>query len=167
MTIFILLMNLLFGLRLSSLFCLVLGGLAWSLGTGIIWSLPHSRLATDLVSWNILKLSAETSPYALFLWSELPPNMVTGFWGWALQKRVSQVEAVSFLWPSPRSHKALLLLLQVASVVSDCATPQTAAHQAPLSLGFSRQEHWRGLPFPPPMHESEKWKWSCSVMPDS
>ena len=27
---------------------------------------------------------------------------------------------------------------------------------APLSLGFSRQEHWSGLPFPSPMHESEK-----------
>ena len=33
-----------------------------------------------------------------------------------------------------------------------------AAHQAPLSLGFSRQEHWSGLPFPSPAHESEKWK---------
>ena len=33
-----------------------------------------------------------------------------------------------------------------------------AAHQAPPSLGFSRQEHWSGLPFPSPMHESEKWK---------
>jgi len=30
-----------------------------------------------------------------------------------------------------------------------------AAHQAPLSLGFSRQEHWSGLPFPSPMRESE------------
>ena len=40
-----------------------------------------------------------------------------------------------------------------------------AAHQAPPSLGFSRQEHWSGLPFPSPMHESEKWKWSCSVVP--
>ena len=39
-----------------------------------------------------------------------------------------------------------------------------AAHQAPLSLGFSRQEHWSGLPFPSPMHESEKWKWSRSVV---
>ena len=27
------------------------------------------------------------------------------------------------------------------------------AHQAPPSLGFSRQEHWSGLPFPSPMHE--------------
>jgi len=30
-----------------------------------------------------------------------------------------------------------------------------AVHQAPLSLGFSRQEHWSGLPFPSPIHESE------------
>ena len=42
-----------------------------------------------------------------------------------------------------------------------------AAYQAPQSLGFSKQEHWSGLPFPSPMHESEKWKWSCSVMSDS
>ena len=34
------------------------------------------------------------------------------------------------------------------------------------SLGFSREEHWSGLPFPSPMHESEKWKWSRSVMSD-
>ena len=30
------------------------------------------------------------------------------------------------------------------------ATPWTVAHQAPLSMGFSRQEYWTGLPFPPP-----------------
>ena len=42
-----------------------------------------------------------------------------------------------------------------------------AAHQAPPSLGFSKQEHWSGLPFPSPMHESEKWKWSRSVVSDS
>ena len=29
-------------------------------------------------------------------------------------------------------------------------TPWSAAHQAPLSMGFSRQEHWSGLPCPPP-----------------
>ena len=47
----------------------------------------------------------------------------------------------------------LLLLLSCFSHVRLCATPQTAAHQAPPSLGFSRQEHWSGLPFPSPMHE--------------
>ena len=35
------------------------------------------------------------------------------------------------------------------SVVSDSATPWTVACQAPLSMGFSRQEYWSGLPFPP------------------
>ena len=49
-------------------------------------------------------------------------------------------------------------LLNHFSRVRLCATPQTAAHQAPPSLGFSRQEHWSGLPFPSPMHESGKWK---------
>ena len=34
------------------------------------------------------------------------------------------------------------------SVMSDSATPWTVAHQAPLSVGFSRQESWSGLPFP-------------------
>ena len=34
-----------------------------------------------------------------------------------------------------------------------CATPSsTAAHQAPESMGFSRQEYWGGLPLPSPMH---------------
>ena len=49
----------------------------------------------------------------------------------------------------------LLLLLSCFSRVRLCATPKTAAHQAPPSLGFSRKEHWSGLLFPSPMHESE------------
>ena len=50
----------------------------------------------------------------------------------------------------------LLLLLSRFSHVRLCVTPEMAAYQAPPSLGFSRQEHWSGLPFPSPMHESEK-----------
>ena len=38
----------------------------------------------------------------------------------------------------------------LTSVVSDFATPWTAARQAPLSVGFSRQEYWSALPGPPP-----------------
>ena len=45
----------------------------------------------------------------------------------------------------------LLLLLSHFSRIRLCAT-----HQAPRSLGFSRQEYWSGLPFPSTMHESEK-----------
>ena len=58
----------------------------------------------------------------------------------------------------------LLLLLSRFSRVRLCATLETAAHQASPSLGFSRQEQWSGLPFPSPMHESEKWKGSCPVV---
>ena len=47
----------------------------------------------------------------------------------------------------------LLLLLSRFSHVQLCATPEMTAHQAPPSLGFSRQEHWSGLPFPSPMPE--------------
>ena len=36
------------------------------------------------------------------------------------------------------------------SVMSDSATLWSAARQAPLSMGFSRQKYWSGLPFPPP-----------------
>ena len=61
----------------------------------------------------------------------------------------------------------LLLLLSLFSHVRLCATPETAAHQAPPSPGFSRQEHWSGLPFPSPMHESEKWNWNRLVVSDS
>ena len=50
----------------------------------------------------------------------------------------------------------LLLLLSCVSHVRLCATPWTAVHQVPLSLGFSRQEHWSVLPLPSSMHESEK-----------
>ena len=56
------------------------------------------------------------------------------------------------------SPRGLLLLLSCFSRVRLCVTPWTAAHQAPPSLGFSRQEHWSGSPFPSPMHESEKRK---------
>ena len=41
----------------------------------------------------------------------------------------------------------LLLLLSNVSHVQLCATPQMAAHQAPPSLGFSKQEPWSGFPF--------------------
>ena len=57
-----------------------------------------------------------------------------------------------------------------AKSLQSCLTlcdPIDGSHQAPPSLGFSRQEHWSGLPFPSPTHESEKWKWSRSVMSDS
>ena len=39
------------------------------------------------------------------------------------------------------------------------------SHQAPPTLGLSRQEHWSGLPFPSPVHESEVAQW-CPILSD-
>ena len=41
-------------------------------------------------------------------------------------------------------------MLSHFSPVPLCVTPWTIDHQAPLSMGFSRQEYWSGLPCPPP-----------------
>ena len=42
-----------------------------------------------------------------------------------------------------------------AKLLQSCPTLCDPIDGSPLSLGFSRQEHWSGLPFPPPVHESE------------
>ena len=63
------------------------------------------------------------------------------------------------LWnPLPVNLKEILLLLLLSHFIHVrlCATPEMTAYQAPPTLGFSRQEHWSGLPFPSAMHESEK-----------
>ena len=43
-----------------------------------------------------------------------------------------------------------LVVVQLLSHVQFFATAWTVAHQAPLSMGFFRQEYWSGLPFPTP-----------------
>ena len=59
------------------------------------------------------------------------------------------------MYISTYTHKYIYKLMYVCcciswSVMPDSATPRTAAHQAPMSMGFSRQESWSGLPLPPP-----------------
>ena len=46
------------------------------------------------------------------------------------------------------------MLLNRFSRARPCVTPQTAAHQAPPSLGSSRQENWSGLPLPSPCNRN-------------
>ena len=107
------------------------------------------------IRWQSIGTSASVLPMNIQGWF---PLGLTGLIS-LLSNRLSRVFSSTTL--------LLLLLLSRFSRVRLCATPLTAAYQAPPSLGFSRQEHWSGLPFPSPMHESEKWKWSCSVGSDS
>ena len=105
--------------------------------------------AKSLQSWLTLCDTRDGSP---------PGSPIPGI----LQARTLEWVVISFssAWKWKVKVKSL-------SYVRLFATPWTAAHQASPSLGFSRQEHWSGLPFPSPMHESEKWKWSRSVVSDS
>ena len=106
---------------------------------------------TETVSSSIEKLEIE---FGIVWFLHLAYNYLICWWCWKLS-----------LWLLSLNIFLLLLLLSRFSCVRLCATPEMAAHQAPPSLGFSRQEHWSGLPFPSPMHGSEKWKWSRSVVP--
>ena len=49
-------------------------------------------------------------------------------------------------------HKCVCVCVYVlsCSVMSDSYDPMAVAHQAPLSIGFTSQEYWSRLPFPPP-----------------
>ena len=79
------------------------------------------------------------------------------------RQRVISSDDMSFYSSREAPHYVLLLLSQFSHFWLS-ATPEMAAHQAPPCLGFSRQEHWSGLPFPSPVHASEMWKWSRSVV---
>ena len=56
----------------------------------------------------------------------------------------NSLQSLSCVTSSPKC------LLHACSVMSDSAILWTVAHQAPLFMGFSRQEYWNGLPFPSP-----------------
>ena len=76
-----------------------------------------------------------------------------------LQARILEWVAISF-------SNACMHAKSLQSCLTLC-DPMDSSPPGSPSLGFSRQEHWSGLPFPSPMHESEKWKWRCSVVSDS
>ena len=135
------------------------------------WLLPLTFLTATLrcVHFTDEKTKAQkdwvTSPESCSCWvAELRFKA----WKSALRTYTSKPYAITL------SFQILLFISSCISLsrlsrVRLCVTPETAAHQAPLSLGFSRQEHWSGLPFPSPMQESGKWKWkwSSSVVHDS
>ena len=120
------------------------------------------KIKTERNSSPAAAAAAKLLQSCLTLWDPIDGGPLGSFVPGILQARRLEGVAVSFsnAWKWKVKVKSL-------SRVRLLATPWTAAHQAPPSLGFSRREDWSGLPFPSPMHESEKWKWSRSVVPDS
>ena len=72
----------------------------------------------------------------------------------AIAKLLCIAPILVYVLPKRALHMYLFIyyvyVLSCFSRVQLFATPWTVAHQAPVSMGFSRQKYWSGLPFPPP-----------------
>ena len=101
----------------------------------------------------------------------------------SVQSHRQQPTRLSRPWDSPGKntgvgchflHQCMKVKMKVKSLgrVRLCATPWTAAYQAPPSMGFSRQEYWSGVPLPSPhlklvffkkdfAHLSDSQLWLC------
>ena len=97
-------------------------------------------MASGLItSWEIDGETVETVSDFIFLGSKITTD---GDCSHEIKRRL--------LFGKKVMTNLLLLLLSHFSHVRLCATSQTASYQAPLSLGFSRQEYWSGVPSPFP-----------------
>ena len=141
-------------------------------------------IATGLVSYVVqfwtereiplidIKFKRNQLPFLAYAFNTLQLHLIVLFLPMSSSKPCESLFFSATCWENC-SCCHIFSLLSYFSRFWLCATPSTrgspgaAAHLAPPSLGFSRQEHWSGLPFPSPMHENEKWKWSRSVVSDS
>ena len=114
---------------------------------GLIWEIPQALEQVSLCTTWEPQLLKPRRPRACVPQQEKPPQWEA--FALYLEKSpcLPQLEKkLSQQWRS----SILLLLLSRFSHVRLCVTPWTAAYQASLSMGFSRQEHWSGLPFSSP-----------------
>ena len=106
------------------------GRRGWNVWSGYQGNTHYHPLEKDMAT--------HSSALALRIpWTEEPDRLQS-----MGSQRVGTTEQLTLL--------LLLLLLSHFTCVWLCVTSWTAAHQAPLSTGLSRQEYWSGLPFPSP-----------------
>ena len=89
--------------------------------------------------------------FACSVCSQPPGLAVSSRWAKSGSSLSCCVLCLAYRQHIPRTQQVLLLLLLLlsrSSRVRLCVTPEMAAHRAPPSLGFSRQEHWSGVPLP-------------------
>ena len=82
-------------------------------------------------------------------------------WNFAICSNMNELGGHDAKWDKSERDKyyTLLLLLSCFSRVQLLVTPWTAAYQAPLSMGFSRQEYWSGVPLPSPKYHMASLIW--------
>ena len=99
--------------------------------------------------------------YRLSLYRELDPQHLTSLLFQSLQEM--NIWGFFSLFPDFSQFATAAAAAKSLQSCPMLCDPIDGSPPGSPSLGFSRQEHWSGLPFPSPMHESEKWKWSRSV----
>ena len=102
-------------------------------------------------------LQLQSHFFKLLFWRKL--KIIVTFKNWYRE--------ILYMLLYPNSSVLLLLLLQSLQSCPTLCDPIDGSPPGSPVLGFSRQEHWSGLPFPSPVHESEKSRWSRSVVSNS
>ena len=127
------------------LFCAGYKGKTGFLGGYLLKNLPEMQgMRVWFLGWEYPLEKESATHFSILTW-EIP---------WTEEPGVLQ---------SMGSHAAA-----AAKLLQSCPTLCDPIDRGPPgSCGILRQEHWSGSPFPSPVHESEKWKWSRSVMSDS
>ena len=112
----------------------------------VFWPFFDTVVCIDANKWHAAAAAAESLQSCPTLCDPIdgspPGSPVPGI----LQARTPEWVAISFSNAGKWKVKVKLL-----SRVRLFATPWTAAYQAPLTMGFSRQEYWSGLPLPSPL----------------
>ena len=104
---------------------------------------------------------------SIFLQTILPPMSQNVTLWKTYSKKLNTWTSLSHNLQVPNTLAAAAAAAKSLQLCPTLCDPIDGSPPGSPSLGFSRQEHWSGLPFPSPMHESEKWKWSRSVVSDS
>ena len=129
----------------------------------MVWCVSRSVVSDSLwFPWTVASVH-KICQARILEWVAVPLSMGSSWPG--IKPRCPTLQADSL--PSEPSGKPTTAAAKSLQLCPTLCDPIDGPHQAPLSLGFSRQEHWSELPFPCPMHESEKWKWSRSVVSNS
>ena len=127
----------------------------WQWASSSLFSISHSNkmlLSTDpKLCWAAAAAAAKSLQSCPTLCSPMrsspPGSPVPGI----LQTRILEWVAISF-----SSAWKWKVIMKSLSRVRLLATPWTAAHQAPPSMGFSRQEYWSGVQLPSPSYVERK-----------
>ena len=111
------------------------------------------------MAWLLAKTWVRSSDFQLH---QLQSHLLRGH-------LIAEVISVATMRSLPSLHPIYKVfcacVLSRFSPVQLCETLWTVAHQAPLSRGFSRQEYWSGLPFPPPGDLPDPGIEPASLMP--